>query len=126
MNWLTLKQIKQAAKTSDKAALECSRLHWEQLAKWQPKALEKACVEGLISIHGGFCANCVRHSAKCPECILATNDTGSWKCCNGLWEAAWRAYNLWKGNPTPATYKAFRDAAKAVDQYIATKIEEME
>ena len=130
MTYLTLTQINEAAKTSDKAALECSRLHWEQIATWLPKAFIKACFRQEVSIKSDLCACCHRyqtqyHETDCRRCPLGAGAT-ELKCCNGLWVKANDALIGYIELNTLANYKKFYYAAKAVERYIAAKIEEME
>lgn len=43
MKWLTQKQVNAAAKKSDKAALDCSIEHWQQICDATDEELRRKC-----------------------------------------------------------------------------------
>ncbi len=127
MTYLTLTQIKEAAKTSDKAALECSRLHHHQAATCNQASLRIAWDNDEFDYSMEFCAACERWYNKKRRCLGCPldDDEPDFNCCDGLYAAVDAAHDEWRDNPTPKTFRAFQTAARAVERYIAAKIEEI-
>ena len=80
VKWLTQKQVKEAAKKSRKAAIECSRLHWEQLATATDEESGNKRDSLMMSVLDGheYCALCKRFFAecRCNDCPLVAADGG--------------------------------------------------
>lgn len=96
IKWLTLKQIKAAAKRSKKAAFKCSLLHWEQLASATPGQLKAAlAMPRRTGIFANQCAMCRRYLRR-----LRGNDNCS-ACpikCKSLWYLTFLALKNWEGS----------------------------
>ncbi len=91
IEWLTLDQIRAAAKESPRAAAECSKVHWEQILEAGPDEFRGARDEGLVSILSDNCALCERYmyydeagAVEAKSCLLKRNcftcDDGG--CCS--------------------------------------------
>ena len=91
MKWLTQKQVKEAAKKSRKAAIECSRLHWEQLAtctKGELLAKTRQLSEYHDLIGCDYCSLCIRYrgdNSSCDECPISDDQNcvkkSQWRKC---------------------------------------------
>lgn len=85
MKWLTQKEIKAAAKKSEKAAIACSVLHWEQILTATKRDFHEPSAGTVYSID---CALCIRHMkhgrTQCCLCSL-----GKIKLCrDDTWQNA--------------------------------------
>jgi len=123
MKWLTLKEIKAAAKKSDLAALECSKLHWQQIYDATPEELRVGLRRGFVNEGPKRCACCQRWAniadnyVACKECLLG------WKassCCGGLYNKACNELGKKIGG---RRYNPER--IKAVIDFIDSKIKEL-
>ncbi len=127
MNWLTLTQINEAAKTSDKTALECSRLHWEQIATCTQEEWNKGFERNRVHLGIKRCSCCMRYydrlEESCTICPLRGWDSTANSCCKEAYGVAESYGDDYDGHPDD--FEAFQTAAKAVERYIAAKIEEI-
>ena len=75
MKWLTVKQIKEAARESDEAAIECSILHYEQVMGATGAELVQFGRNNRKEwlLNQVYCALCTRHhrNGSCQKCPLA-------------------------------------------------------
>ena len=63
MNWLTRRQIANAAATSKHAAIYCSMIHWNQILEAGPREFIKGCVDWGAD----YCAMCQMYqNSACP------------------------------------------------------------
>lgn len=104
MDWITQKYVAAEAKKGDRQALECTRLHWQQLVKAKPKELKKALDENKVTVRSYYCAMCLRYESDCSQCFLICK----------LWPEAFRTIKRWVLNPTRYYWRKWRKAAKAM------------
>lgn len=126
MNWLTQKQIKKAAETSDLAAMECSVKHWKQL--WQATAgeLRKALKEKKTSILTGHCACCHRFYVRgyCRRKCPVRDIGGAHRLCdNTPWDDIQDA--LWDWHDRKKNWHIWKKAAKAEHEFLLGILEKM-
>ena len=123
MKWLTLKEIRAAAKKSDLAALECSKLHWQQMYNAMPEELRAGFKKNVVDDGPERCACCQRWASitdnyvACKGCVLGHSATG---CCGGLYSEA--CDELGKKRGRQRYYPA---CIKAVIDFIDLKIKEL-
>lgn len=121
MNWLTQKQVKQAA--TKKAAIECSRLHWHQMATCTLSELNSKLRQlkyYFDLLREDYCALCLRYAFKdsCGVCPIG-ND-----CKATNWVKAKRALIVFNRLPTQASLDTFQVEAKIMQATIA-KLQEV-
>lgn len=124
MKWLTLKQIRSAAKESDEAAFDCAIEHWEQLATATLEELSKAFRNRRVSIGYERCALCIRYqkpreAEPCRLCPVAIEAGG---CLNTPYESAhyeWRLlHRIYRTPAAPAQCEAFQEAAQDEAEFL--------
>jgi hypothetical protein len=113
MDWLTKDYIKAEAAKGRKQAIECTRLHWQQLVKAGPKKLRKACDNDLARIDSDLCAMCARYfvsgrdkPGKCLTCPL--------NCWKLWWKASDSHYEWYDEIDTRTNWRKWKQAAKAM------------
>ncbi len=104
MDWITQDYVKAEAKKGRKQALECTRLHWQQLVKAGLKELEKALYE-RVSIYNEYCAMCGKYYPLCSRCPLR---------CHNVWDEAYDKFREWEKNSTRSNWRKWKKAAKAM------------
>jgi len=65
---MTRNEVREAAETSDAAALECSIKHWEELSELDPTNLTE------MDISSEYCALCQRHTCDNCPCDRCSKD----------------------------------------------------
>jgi len=75
MEWLTRKEIREAAKKSEEAAVKCSIKHWEQIRDATRAELTQGYDNDRVISNHEFCALCKRYfkfknNSPCENCIL--------------------------------------------------------
>ena len=110
IEWLTIDEIKAAAKESDIAALRCSVKHWEQVYEASFEEYEKALDAGLVGHDEEYCALCMR--MKCSQCA-ANKLCGPFAFGDYLWATAkrWILANVPERKPA---IKAMLDGLRAL------------
>lgn len=110
MDWITKEYIKSEAAKGRRQAIECTQLHWRELAKAKPKELEEAFDNKDVTITTDYCAICQRYllsgaGMMCPKCLLK---------CRDVWNKARDTFYQWRNNPTRINFRKWKQAAKAV------------
>ncbi len=119
MKWLTQKQIKQAART-EKTAIECSRLHWHQMATCTLEELNSKLRQlGYYTrlIRENYCALCQKYADEkgdCVKCPLGNNN-----CNETNWHNAAYALRQFYRLPTQTSLAKFQTQAKIMEAIIA-------
>jgi len=85
MRWLLKKTIEKAAKKSDKAALDCTIKHWEQLASVSYEAYLRAVDRKDVSFYCRYCALCLRHYDHGTPCPLKKRRCMEGNACVKNW-----------------------------------------
>jgi len=109
MDWITKDYVKAEAEKGRKQAIECTRLHWQQLVKAGPKELDKV-FKVKVTICSAHCAMCHKYllsgaDMMCPRCLLK---------CGDVWKEARDALYKWRNNFTRTNWRKWKEAAKAM------------
>lgn len=120
MKWLTVKEVRAAAKKSKRSAIACSKKHWWQLATaTESETREKE--DSLANINlvaEEYCALCIRFqcphyrfSYNCLQCPLGSTERLT--CCKEYQDAA-RAFEAWEHRSQSRDFAIFTKKAKAM------------
>jgi len=112
IKWLTIREIRAAAKESGRAALECSIKHWNQLVRATATELLRP---GAARPEQDSCALCERYGLEddcraCPVCKKF-----GVRCGDSLGHSLWRyenAYLAWMGRMN--NFPLWREESRAV------------
>jgi hypothetical protein len=110
MDWLTKDYIQAEAKKGRKQAIECTRLHWQQLVKAGPDALSDGLKCDDVDISSGYCAMCLRYTDwmnrnPCKKCLLV---------CLEVWGIANSMLWNWRKKPIRSNWRKWKQASKAM------------
>lgn len=121
MKWLTQKEVRTAAKKSERAAIACSKKHWRQLATAKESETRKKAnsLSYNSPICEEYCALCVRFQnpqlsfkQNCRQCPLR-KEKYSLTCCKE-YQAASTAFIAWNNRCPLADFATFTKNAKAM------------